>query len=337
MKHKEIASALATKTNYTPTQASNTLETLAMLINDALANAKQVIIPNIGLFQTVKKDECITVDAKTNERHLMPPKIEAVCIPAEPFVGQNIDSDEQEVIEPSILNIKDFGKLLAEKENISQEEAEIFIEIFSEAIPTLLNQEKTLTIKSFGSLMLTTQPSEESESPKQLLIFEPDSALSELVNKPFSHFEPVLLNEGVSFEHVDVQDETQPEEILEVKEEFIPKETSQNDDAPLTTTLISNISKQVKEIVESENQNDDCEKLECSEIHGNKPRNEDKIPTPPSPILTTPLPTKHHTEPFRNKQRKPKRRKNSMWIVVGTMAVAITAISFFFHPQNNED
>ncbi len=318
MKHKEIVATLAKKRDYTSAQASKMLETLTLLINETLANGKYVSIPNIGLFQTEKRDECITVDAKTNERHLMPPKIEAICIPAEPFVGQNTDSDEQKVIEQSILNIKDFAKLLAGKENISQGEAEIFIEIFSEEIPTLLNQEKTLTIKSFGSLMLTAQPSENNNPPKQRLIFEPDSALSELVNKPFSHFEPVLLNEGVSFEHMDVYEQTQ-EDLSKENEELPHEDSDKKDDIPLTSSLLSDISKQVKEIVEP--QNEKHQKVDTRLEEKTLPP--EKTPTPyPRPIKT------QHNKSFRHKKINPSKRRTAMWVAIGTVAVAITTIFF---------
>ena len=40
------------------------------------------------------------------------------------------------------------------------------------------------------------------------ITFTPDAVMRELVNKPFAQFQTVVLNEGVSFDDVDIQEET---------------------------------------------------------------------------------------------------------------------------------
>lgn len=105
-------------------------------------------------------------------------------------------------------------------------------DLVEEALAT----EKYVKIKGLGVFKLTEVDSRESinvNTGERIEIqghtkvsFTPDSALKELINKPFSHFETVLLNEGVQLEDTKVETEEDVNEVVEpkvVEEKIITK------------------------------------------------------------------------------------------------------------------
>ncbi|MDR1517966.1 MAG: HU family DNA-binding protein [Dysgonamonadaceae bacterium] len=110
------------------------------------------------------------------------------------------------------LNFQDFVDLLAEKTAMSKNETELFLRKLFSLIPETITDEEAVKLKNLGTFKLTLIQSRESVNVNTgekikipahyRLEFSPASTLKELVNKPFSHFENVLLNEGVSFDGI---------------------------------------------------------------------------------------------------------------------------------------
>lgn len=112
------------------------------------------------------------------------------------------------------LYIQDIVDSLAEKQNIQKTEAEAFVKTAFEIIKDALVTDKIVKIKGLGTFKLTEVNSRESvnvntgeririESHTKIS-FVPDMQMRDLINKPFSHFETVVLNEGVDFEDMSV-------------------------------------------------------------------------------------------------------------------------------------
>lgn len=111
----------------------------------------------------------------------------------------------------TLVNLAD---LLAQRANVPGAESETFLKTLFELISETLSGGEAVKIKDFGTFKLVPVQARESvdvnsgekiEIPAHnRLSFSPATTLKELVNKPFSHFEPMLLNEKVAFEGVEV-------------------------------------------------------------------------------------------------------------------------------------
>lgn len=108
------------------------------------------------------------------------------------------------------LTLQDLIDILAEKRNITKKDAETFLRELVALISETISNKDFVRIKDLGTLKLVAVSARKSVdvntgepieiSPHYKLSFTPDKVLRELVNRPFSHFESVLLNEDVDFE-----------------------------------------------------------------------------------------------------------------------------------------
>lgn len=108
------------------------------------------------------------------------------------------------------VNILNHAVVLAEKHNISKQDAKKFIETIVEIIQDGMDTDKLVKIKGLGTFKIIGVESRESVDVNtgnrvvidghDKLTFTPDSSMKELVNRPFSQFETVILNDGVNFE-----------------------------------------------------------------------------------------------------------------------------------------
>ena len=132
------------------------------------------------------------------------------------------------------ITLQDIVNLLCEKQGISPKEAETFVRAMFELIEEALTNEKYVKIKGLGTFKLTEVNSRESvhvNTGERIEIqghskvsFTPDTSMKELINKPFSHFETVVLNEGVELEDTIVENETP--EATEITETVVAIEES---------------------------------------------------------------------------------------------------------------
>lgn len=155
------------------------------------------------------------------------------------------------------LTLQDIIDLLAKKSGLTKKEADAFFREFLDVIVANVFDEELVKIKNFGTFKLTKVNSRESidvntgekiEIPSHFkLSFLPDKSLKNLVNKPFSQFETTLIEDGVSFDAIEVSEElvedvdnedtgadefeveaievqTEEEKIEEEKEEILTKE-----------------------------------------------------------------------------------------------------------------
>ena len=130
------------------------------------------------------------------------------------------------------ITLQDIVNLLCERQGISPKEAETFVRTMFDLIEEALTNEKYVKIKGLGTFKLTEVNSRESvhvNTGERIEIqghskvsFTPDTSMKELINKPFSHFETVVLNEGVELEDTVVEDTETPEtEAMVTMEETV--------------------------------------------------------------------------------------------------------------------
>ena len=124
------------------------------------------------------------------------------------------------------ITLQDLINLFSEKQGMNKKDAEAFVRTMIELIEEALTTEKYVKVKGFGTFKLTEVDSRESvnvNTGERIEIqghtkvsFTPDATMKELINKPFSHFETVILNEGVELEDtpVETSEEIVQEEII---------------------------------------------------------------------------------------------------------------------------
>ena len=219
------------------------------------------------------------------------------------------------------LNLPEIVALLASKAEISGKEADDFIKEMFAVISETLSEDGMVKVKDFGTFKLSSVQARESvdvntgekiEIPAhQRLNFIPATALKELVNKPFSHFETVLLNEGVAFEDMPCieEDDDTDTDFLE-ESELLLVEKSNNVDIP---SDLSTESVVVPKIVVEKSSNPIG---------------------PPQRIVVS----RKETLSKKRKSTRRNRKSNALAIMtLGGIAVAITVVAFFFQSRNNKE
>lgn len=123
------------------------------------------------------------------------------------------------------MTIQEIAKILIEKNKLSQKDANKFAAAMFEIIQQRLDSEGLVKVKGLGTFKMIRVEARESVSVRtgeRVMIdshakvtFTPDATMKELVNKPFSQFETVILNDGVEFD--DLADDLTEEELAEVE------------------------------------------------------------------------------------------------------------------------
>ena len=127
------------------------------------------------------------------------------------------------------LNIQDLIDLLAEKHGMSKKNADSFVKEFFQLIEEALEKDKYVKIKGLGAFKLIDVESRESVNVNTgerfeiqghtKVSFTPEPALKDIINKPFAHFETVVLNEGTVLEDTPVDSDSEEDEDTEQKVE----------------------------------------------------------------------------------------------------------------------
>lgn len=126
------------------------------------------------------------------------------------------------------LTVQDLAKSLAGKSGLVQRDASLFASEVFAVILQGLEKDGQVKVKGLGTFKIISVEARESISVRtgervvieshEKVSFTPDSVMKELVNKPFSQFETVVLNDGVEFE--DLNDDAAEEEPVKADEEI---------------------------------------------------------------------------------------------------------------------
>ena len=88
------------------------------------------------------------------------------------------------------LTLQDLIDLLVNRHDMERADADAFVKLFFSLIEEGLAADRYVKIKGLGTFKLIDTR----------ITFSPDSAMKDLVNKPFSHFETVVLNDKTHFD-----------------------------------------------------------------------------------------------------------------------------------------
>lgn len=132
------------------------------------------------------------------------------------------------------LTIQDLTDLLAAKHSMTKKDAEAFVKEFFLLIEEALENDKCVKIKGLGTFKLIEVDSRESVKVNTgerfqikghtKVAFSPDTNLKDTINKPFAHFETVVLNDNTVLEDTPMEegeieeDETTEDTLVETKE-----------------------------------------------------------------------------------------------------------------------
>ena len=124
------------------------------------------------------------------------------------------------------ITIQEIASKLIVQNGLSKKEATRFANKMFDLIREALEEEKTVKVKGLGTFKIIDVDSRESvnvNTGERVLIeghnkitFTPDALMKELVNKPFSQFETIVLNDGVDFK--DPPQEELDQETIEAEE-----------------------------------------------------------------------------------------------------------------------
>ena len=146
----------------------------------------------------------------------------------------------------SKLNIYDLCSVLTSKNGLDDKESHRFIKAIFDVIQEGLDEDKIVKVKGLGTFKIIEVDDRESinvNTGERVLIeghskltFTPDSVMKEIVNKPFSQFETVILNEGVDF----------PEPVVEepAVEDIIADEPAEDKEIIVEPQIDNNVAEQ---------------------------------------------------------------------------------------------
>ena len=141
----------------------------------------------------------------------------------------------------AMTNMKDIARCLVDKHGLKVADAEHFIALMIDVINEGVQRERQVKIKGLGTFKLTSVSSRESvdvNTGERIVIegrdkisFTPDNAMKELVNRPFSQFETVVVNEGVELED-ELEELLEESTPVEEKTESVEEKTVEKVDNP---------------------------------------------------------------------------------------------------------
>ena len=109
--------------------------------------------------------------------------------------------------------LKELAAHLAQRHGLAREEAERFLTQFQDLIDEALSREKLVKVKGLGTFKVQSVSARKSVdvntgeaieiSGREKVSYLPDTAMRDLVNRPFAAFETVVLNEDVDLSDLD--------------------------------------------------------------------------------------------------------------------------------------
>ena len=133
------------------------------------------------------------------------------------------------------ISLIELAAVLSKRYGVNKKDATGFVTQMFDIIQQSLEQDKLVKIKGLGTFKIIDVDDRESvnvNTGERVLIeghpkitFVPDALMKELVNKPFSQFETVVLNDGVDFEDAASEPSVAEPEIVETEPAVLESES----------------------------------------------------------------------------------------------------------------
>ena len=153
------------------------------------------------------------------------------------------------------LTIQEIAKVLITKNGLEQSEANRFATELFAVIQERLEKNDLVKVKGLGTFKVITVEARESVSVRtgsrvmidehSKITFTPDATMKELVNKPFSQFETVPLNDNVEFDDLKEQDDDA--EFEDIKNDLTDDELIQLEQMDQSEEPVAKIAEPVVE------------------------------------------------------------------------------------------
>ncbi len=182
------------------------------------------------------------------------------------------------------LSLQDLIDLLAKKQEITKKEAEVFLRELIAVISETIESNESVKIKDFGTFKLVKVNARKSVdvntgeaieiAAHYKLSFTPDKLLKEAINRPFAHFESVVLEEGVSFDNIEKDETVNIEEADEEEDVSVDEDTNEVSPTPTADThqvenedFTPELVSEDTTIIETENTSPNTEEEQLEEIN----------------------------------------------------------------------
>ena len=217
--------------------------------------------------------------------------------------------------------LQDIADFLCYRSGITKREAEQFVRAFFEVIQQGLERDQYVKIKGFGTFKLVEVGQRESvniNTGERFQInghtkvsFTPDTSLKDLVNRPFSHFQTVILNDETAIEELDActvpEDSEQLNEEVSILESQIPATEGEEN-----TSMINDKEAEANQS-ESEANQSESEQIISTEIEENEPKQEsEETNEPMSKEVVTPISLSEVTTSLSNSEEEKDTKEDSM-------------------------
>ena len=217
--------------------------------------------------------------------------------------------------------LQDIADFLCHRSGITKREAEQFVRAFFEVIQQGLERDQYVKIKGFGTFKLVEVGQRESvniNTGERFQInghtkvsFTPDTSLKDLVNRPFSHFQTVILNDETAIEELDActvpEDSEQLNEEVSILESQIPATEEEEN-----TSMINDREAEANQS-ESEANQSESEQITSTELEENEPKQESaETNEPMSKEMVTPIPLSEVTTSLSNSEEEKDTTEDSM-------------------------
>ena len=224
--------------------------------------------------------------------------------------------------------LQDIADFLCYRSGITKREAEQFVRAFFEVIQQGLERDQYVKIKGFGTFKLVEVGQRESvniNTGERFQInghtkvsFTPDTSLKDLVNRPFSHFQTVILNDETAIEELDActvpEDSEQLNEEVSILESQIPAtEGEENISMINDKEAEANQSESEANQSEAEANQSESEQIISTEIEENEPKQEsEETNEPMSKEVVTPISLSEVTTSLSNSEEEKDTTEDSM-------------------------
>lgn len=175
------------------------------------------------------------------------------------------------------IHIGDLASVLVKKHQIDKRKAQLFISSMVSVIRDGLDADRIVKVKGLGTFKVVDVEARESvnvNTGERLIIeshsklaFLPDATMKELVNRPFSLFESVLLNDGVDFTDMQTITLEEGEEVGQTEtnalmdtfeaEEEVQEEDAQDEEEVLEDDSQEEDVQDEEEVLEDDSQEED--------------------------------------------------------------------------------
>ena len=213
MNYNDFINTLSRRLEYETEKTASFCASVVGVITKKLQAGETVCLSGFGNFSVLKQLEHVSVNSLTGQRTLEPPRLEVRF----EFMSDQITE--------------------AKESNLLSGDAETFVKEFCSLLAEGLRTDNYVNIKGLGTF----------KKIEGNVSYVPDSVLRDTINKPFSHFEAVVLAEGVDFSEIDakpaeeeaavedVQSQSQNDGPSPQTNEDLPQETKPEETKPEET------------------------------------------------------------------------------------------------------